>query len=311
MNRSMRRWQVLGIAIAVDLLLGEPPVRLHPVVWMGRAVALFERSAPSSGRAAMLAYGAGAEVALLALVGAPALLLERLARRLGIVGALLLALALKPAFAARSLFQFVREVERPLSSGDLGAARAAVGHIVSRDVRSLDEPRVAAAAIESLAENASDSVVAPLLYYSVLGLPGAYVYRMANTLDASWGYRGRYEYLGKIAARLDDLLNLMPSRLTAASIAVACRAAGGSPPGAIRSALCDSALTASPNAGWPMASVAGALDVRLEKLGHYTINPAGRLPGPEDVRRAQPVVAAGVAAATLALLALSRRLQVD
>jgi adenosylcobinamide-phosphate synthase len=180
-----------------------------------------------------------------------------------------------------------------------------VGQIVSREVAELDEARVAAAAVESLAENASDSVAAPLLYYVAFGLPGAYLYRMANTLDAMWGYRGRYEFLGKAAARTDDLLNLIPSRLAALATVVSCWAVGGSSPGAWVCARKDSARTASPNAGWPMAAMAGALGVRLEKVGHYALNAGGRSPEVADLRRAMRVTAASLATTALGTLLLS------
>jgi adenosylcobinamide-phosphate synthase len=301
---SIRRGQVVGLALALDLLLGEPPARWHPVVWMGKLVAWLERRAPSGGAGRQLAYGIAAEAACLAAVAAPAWLLERRVRGRGLAGAVALAVALKPAFAVRALFEHSAPVESALRAGDLERARAAVGQIVSRDVRGLDEPRVAAAAIESLAENASDSVSAPLLYYWLLGLPGAYLYRMANTLDAMWGYRGRYEYLGKAAARLDDLLNLLHARVTAAATVVACGAAGGSAAGALECALRDGARTASPNAGWPMAAMAGALGVKLEKVGHYTLNLGGPPPCSQDVRRAMRIAGAGLAAVVIALLAL-------
>ncbi|NJN68054.1 MAG: cobalamin biosynthesis protein, partial [Chloroflexaceae bacterium] len=156
---------------------------------------------------------------------------------------------------------------------------------------------IAAAAIESLAENTSDSVVAPLLAYALGGLPGAFAYRAANTLDAMVGYRGRYEYLGKVPARLDDLLNLVPARLTALLIAAAAVGCSADAPQAWQVMWRDHALTASPNAGWPMAAVAGALGVRLEKMGHYCLNERGRAPTAADIRRAGRVV--GVAAASL------------
>jgi adenosylcobinamide-phosphate synthase len=302
----MRRCQVVGLAVALDLLLGEPPERGHPVVGMGRLVAWLELRAPPGGAGRQLAYGVAAAAVSLAAVTAPAWLLERRARMGGLVGTVALALALKPTLAIRSLFDLVGRVESALRRGDLERARAAVARIVSRDVRDLDEPRVAAAAIESLAENASDSVVAPLLYYSILGLPGAYLYRMTNTLDAMWGYRGRYEYLGKAAARLDDLLNLLPARLSAVATAASCRVAGGSAAGVLGCALRDASRTASPNAGWPMAAMAGALGVRLEKVGHYTLNPEGRPPGAADLRRAMWVAGAGLAVVVGALMLTTR-----
>ena len=306
----VNRTKVILLAIGLDMLMGEPDERWHPVVWMGRLVNKLEHTAPREGVWRQLSYGAWAEALCLAVAAVPAWLAGRFLPR-GLVGLLAAALLLKPVFAIRALFQHVRPVERDLELGDLAGARKAVGRIVSRDVQSLDEAGVAAATVESLAENASDSVVAPLLYYAVFGLPGAYVYRMANTLDAMLGYRGRYEYLGKAAARLDDLLNVVPSRLTALALTAAGWMAGGSPAGAWRTALRDSSRTASPNAGWPMAAAAGALGLRLEKVGHYVLNPEGRPPRAEDVARARRMVTAGLVAAIVGVLLISGRQKRD
>jgi len=301
-DMSGDRWKVVALSVALDLALGEPPERWHPVVWMGRLVKKLEGRAPREGRVLPLAYGAVVEAVCLAAVALPARLWERAADAIPAVALPLQAIALKPTFSVKALFAMVGEVERALERGDLAGARGAVGRIVSRDVEGLDGSGVAAAAVESLAENAGDSVVAPLLYYTVLGLPGAYGYRMTNTMDAMLGYRGRYEYLGKAAARLDDLLNLLPSRLAALAMVAASRLAGGSPARAWAIARRDSSRTASPNAGWPMAAAAGALDRRLEKIGHYVLNPEGVLPQVEDIRRARRLVGASLVLAVLGVL---------
>jgi adenosylcobinamide-phosphate synthase len=304
------RAKVILLAVGLDLLMGEPGERWHPVVWMGRLVERFEKRAPTEGAGVQFAYGAAAEAFCLAAVALPAWLAERFLPK-GVVGLLVSALLLKPVFATRVLFQLVLEVERELESGDLQGARRAVGRIVSRDVHALDEAGVAAAAVESLAENASDSVVAPLVYYAAFGLPGAYLYRMANTLDAMLGYRGRYEYLGKAAARVDDILNIVPARLAAIATVVASWIVGVSPAGAWRAALRDSSRTASPNSGWPMAAAAGALGLRLEKVGHYVLNPDGSPPRAGDVARARVLVTTSLAAAVFGILLISRRQRSD
>lgn len=306
----MGRWRVMLLALGLDLLLGEPPARRHPVVWMGRLVEWLERRAPEGSPRRRLAYGAAAEVLCLGAALLPAWLAERLLPGRWWLGDLALAVALKPAFALRALFEPFRRVERALGDGDLPRARREVGHVVSRGVDDLDEERVAAAAVESLAENACDSVVAPLLYYATLGLPGAYLYRAANTLDAMWGYRGRYEHLGKVPARVDDLLNLLPSRLAAAAVAATCWTVGCDQRRAWRVAARDSARTASPNAGWPMSAVAGAVDLRLEKVGHYVLNPDGRSPTVADMGMARRVVAAALAGALAGLVLVEAAIEV-
>jgi adenosylcobinamide-phosphate synthase len=160
---------------------------------------------------------------------------------------------------------------------------------------------VAAAAVESLAENLGDSVVAPLCYYAIGGLPGAVAYRAVNTLDSMIGYRGRYEWLGKAGARLDDVLNLLPSRLAVLLIVGAAAVVGEDARGAWRVARRDARLTAGPNAGWPMAAMAGALGVELEKVGHYRLGAGGAAADATAIERADRVIAvAALAAAVLA-----------
>ena len=275
----------LFTAVTADLLWGEPPARFHPVVWMGKLVSTLERRAPEGDRA-RLAYGAGLVGVVLTCVGVPAWMVERALGRLGLVGAVLLGMCLKPAFAVRELLRAAERVGVALEEGDLPAAREWLRWLVSRDTSELDDPLLAAAAIESVAENASDSAVAPLLCFGLFGVPGAMVYRAANTMDAMLGYRNeRYEWLGKVAARLDDALNVIPARLTGGLVVCAAGLMGGSVAGAWRAMQDDHGLTASPNAGWPMAAAAGALGVQLEKVGHYRLNANGRGAQAADVAR--------------------------
>jgi len=191
-----------------------------------------------------------------------------------------------------------------LEEGNLEQARANLRWLVSRDTSNLTPGDIAAAVIESVAENTSDSIVAPLLAFVFFGLPGAFLYRAANTLDAMIGYHGEYEYAGKIAARFDDFLNIVPSRLTGILF---CLAAGPNWLPALSATRRDHRLTASPNAGWPMSAVAGALDVSLTKQGHYTLNAGREAPGASDIRGAvrlmRTVLIVGGVAVGLALLA--------
>jgi adenosylcobinamide-phosphate synthase len=308
----------LVVALALDLALGEPPNRLHPVVWIGTLIGALERHAPRDRPNLELAYGAGMTLAGLMAAALPAAALDRALQKHvppRWAAALLGAALLKPAFAGRALFQAVAAVRRPLVGGDLDGARLALRSLVSRDPSRLDAPLIAAAAIQSLAENASDSFVAPLLYYALLGLPGAWAYRAANTLDAMIGYRGRYEHLGKPAARLDDLLNLAPSRLTALLIVAAAALGGADARQAWAVWRRDHAQTASPNGGHPMSAIAGALGVELEKVDHYRLNSGARPPQPGDVARAERLVmlalalAAGLAVAAACGVAFTTKAQ--
>ncbi len=277
-----RRMAVVTVALAVDAAFGEPPNRWHPVAWFGRWVNAFERSVPHKGRVAAPVAGFALVAGSLACAVAVARAGRRLAARLPFpVGLFAEAVALKQAIAFRALLGHSNAVRHPLTQGNLSAARDAVSRMVSRDVSSLDEDLVASAAIESVAENLSDSVVAPACWYLAGGLEAAYAYRATNTLDAMVGYREK-KLFGAPAARLDDVLNLLPSRLTAALLGVASL----KPRRSLRGTLADHGETPSPNSGWPMAAAAHGLNVRLEKPAHHLLNPGGRSPAPDDIQRA-------------------------
>jgi adenosylcobinamide-phosphate synthase len=294
---------VLASAIAFDLTVGEPPNAVHPVVWMGRLLRALRRFAPRDRAAAFLwgcfmaltgplLFGGGAWLILRALAPWP---LAQLAVEIYL---------LKSAFAWRALASAALVVQRALAAGDLSTARVAVRSLVSRDPSSLSPALVAAAAVESVAENTSDSLVAPLFYFLVGGVPAALAYRAGNTLDAMIGYHGETEWLGKAAARLDDAANLVPARLTAALLVAASAVAGAAPRAALRVWLRDGGRTESPNAGRPMAAMAGALGVQLEKVGHYRLGEDGALPSPAAIARAVTIMNVASAFAAVAVAAI-------
>lgn len=263
----------MAVALLIDRRWGEPPAWAHPVVAMGRYLGwLGPRLTTWRPRWAflggMLAWCLGA-MAVLALAWAVQFGLSGLH---GALQALLLGLLLKPLLAWRMLRDEVASVERALGDS-LEAGQVRLQRLVSRDVTQLDEVAVRESAIESLAENLNDSLVAPLLWFAVGGLGGAALYRFANTADAMWGYRGRYEWAGKWAARVDDVLSWLPARITALLL---CLAAARSPAwSAIRR---QARATPSPNGGWPMGVMALLLGVRLSKPGVYVLNEAGEPP---------------------------------
>ena len=296
---------MLAVALAADLLLGDPPNAFHPVAWIGRLTSALVRRAPETGAARQLVAG-GLIVLCVWGAGAGAIvLLVRATATMPTLAFWLGAAVLKCMFAIKGLGAAGRVVRVALSDGRLVEARQALSALCSRDASSLDGSQLAAATIESLAENLSDSFVAPLLAFALFGLPGAVVYRAANTLDAMIGYRGRYEYLGKAAARLDDLLNLIPARVTACLLI----AAGGLVRADVRRGLrvlrLDRGATASPNAGWPMAAMAGMLGVCLEKRGHYQLGDATRAVTVDDIGRAWRIVGTAAALAGALILAIS------
>jgi adenosylcobinamide-phosphate synthase len=293
------------LAVALDHALAEPPARVHPVVWMGRYCTWAGdwlgrvRTPPFQAVAGAVALTAG-----VAGVGAAALALHLWLARLRRPLALAIEAAiLSTLLSARMLEDEVARVEAEVgrsTAGDLAAARRAVAGLVSRDVSDLDADQIREAALESLAENASDAVVAPLLWYAVAGLPAAAAYRFINTVDAMWGYRTpAWEWRGKVAARADDLANWWPARLTAVLLA----------PGVGVSQVARAArVTPSPNAGWPMAALALRLGVRLRKPNVYTLHRDGRTARSQDVDRAIRALRRVTAVATIAAaLATERR----
>lgn len=300
----MEHIAILAGALAIDLVAGEYPGRFHPVVWMGKVIDFLLDHSPHSGADRQFIFGVALVAIMLALFTVPAwVLLNFVEYRSEYAFIFAGAFLLKSTFSIRALWASVDGVRDALKQANLQDARHLVGQIVSRDTAVLDESQVAAAAIESAAENFTDSVVAPLFYFVLLGPVGALGYRVVNTLDAMVGYHGHYEYLGKAAARLDDLLNLIPARLGALLI-VLCSAGSGNVEQAWRTMWRDSAATESPNAGWTMSAMAGALGVRLEKVGAYQLGAEYNMPEAADISRCLSIVAAAVAAAVL-LAALS------
>jgi adenosylcobinamide-phosphate synthase len=258
------------IAMLIELCLGYPLAVQraigHPVTWIGRLIAWLDRTlnretaTPQARRAA----GVAAILILLAVVGVIAGLLQSTLLRLpfGILAAGLVASTL---VAQRSLHRHVADVAAALEAGGVAAGRQAVAHIVGRDTEKLDGAGVARAAIESLAENFSDAIVAPAFWMAIGGLPGSALYKAINTADSMIGHRSpRYEAFGWAAARLDDLVNLPASRLSALLlVAAAALSRNGSADAAWRAACRDAAKHRSPNAGYPEAATAGALGLSL------------------------------------------------
>jgi len=255
----------MALALAIDVAVGWPD-RLHrrighPVVWLGALIARLdaawnrETAAPARRRAA----GAAAAAVTVAVAAGAAWALTAAAPD-GWAGVLLIGVLAWPLVAARSLRDHVAPVRDALAAGDPAAARRAVAMIVGRDPERLDEAGVARAALESLAENASDAVVAPLLWGAAFGLPGIAAYKAVNTLDSMIGHRSpRHLQFGRAAARLDDAVNWPAARLTGLLIALA----SGRPRPALACMARDARRHRSPNAGWPEAAMAGALGVRL------------------------------------------------
>ncbi|HEY0953412.1 MAG TPA: adenosylcobinamide-phosphate synthase CbiB [Roseateles sp.] len=293
----------LGVALLVDRF-GEPPGWMHPVVGMGRYLGWFKLTrlpAPLAFVAGALAWLLGAALTAfvaLWLEGQVLMGLQPWLSPLRLAGAaVLIGVLLKPLLAWALLADEAMAVETALGES-LEAGRARVSRLVSRDTSTLTDTEVREAAVETLAENLNDSVIAPLFWFAIAGLPGAAIYRFANTADAMWGYRDEREWSGKWAARADDLLSWIPARLTALLIARP----------SLR-LLREARRTPSPNSGWPMAAMALRLGVRLGKPGVYTLHADGRQARPDDLHAARAVAWQAVTSggALLALLAWTLR----
>lgn len=298
----------LLVALVLDGALGEPPEAVHPVVWMGRGVGALVPPDPAGAGAAVFARGAAAALggAALSAMAGGAVARAAAAARPGAVRTALEGVELWPLLALRALLRAAQRVGDALQDRDLDRARSELRWLVGRDRDGLDAPQVASAAVESVAENLSDSVIAPLLYARVAGPAGAALHRFANTADAMVGYRDRHRLGGRVAARLDDVLGLVPARAAALLIAGAAPAGGGSPRGAVAALRRDGGRTDSPNAGRPMAAMAGALGVRLEKPGHHVLNARGADPCAADVGRAIRVARAATVLGLAGVAAVPR-----
>ena len=313
---------VLLLALWIDRRWGEPPVAIHPVVWIGHYLKVCGRVTVRCSPAPAFVLGALAWMAGAAAAGVLAWALQalgfwqiaRFMARPGIESGLaaivliaLMAWLLKSMLSWRMLVDEVGAVEAALRQS-LPAGRERLSWLVSRDTASLSESQVRESAIETLAENLNDSVVAPIFWFVLLGLPGAAIYRFANTADAMWGYRGTYrgqhwEWAGKWAARADDALSWLPARLTAWLLMGVTRQVQFC---ALRR---EAARTPSPNSGWPMAAMAMALGITLGKPGVYALNANGSPPQASDVPLAQKyaskVVFALVPCALIAIILLA------
>jgi len=263
---------IMAVAFAFDLAIGDPPSRLHPVVWMGRVIEALKklnRGPPRHRRV----LGVVAALTAIAAFSLPVFIAFKLLRDASLLAYVVLGgVALKFTFAFRSLSDYTRPIAEALERGDVEGAKRYLPFIVRRDPSKLDEELVVSAAVESIAESTVDGVISPLFYYALLGIPGAYAFRVVNTLDSMVGYKTEeFKDFGWFSARLDTLLNFPTARLTALFTPLAAWLLGLNARRGLRVALRDHSKTESLNAGWPMSAMAGVLGVKLIKLGSYEL----------------------------------------
>ena len=271
---------VFLLAAAYDILLGEMPARIHPVVWIGRLISFLRLRFPAS-----KIGGMALALVVIAVTVLSGHLLVRAAGYLPLLPLLLSAFLLKSTFSMRCLLQVSSDIGRAIEE-DMDRARSMLPALVGRDTASLSQGQASSAVIESLSENYVDGILSPIFYYVLfsplgLGLEAALAFKAVSTMESMVGYKTEgLRELGFAGARSDDLLNFIPARLSIFSIALARPLQAGA---ALAAAIRFHGRTPSPNSGWPMAACAGALGLRLEKPGSYVLLDEGKEPQTSDV----------------------------
>jgi adenosylcobinamide-phosphate synthase len=293
---------VFLLAAAYDILLGEPPAKFHPVVWIGKLIA-FLRARAKPTRASGIALA----IIVIVVTVLSGHLAVKAAGYVPLLPLLISAYLFKSTFAIRCLLQVSRDIGQMIDR-DMDEAKSMLPALVGRDTTSLSKSQASSAVIESLSENYVDSILSPIFYYLLfapfgLGLEAALAFKAISTMDSMIGYKTKgLKEIGFAGAKLDDLVNYIPARLSILLIALA-RPAGAR--ASLRAAFRYHSATPSPNSGWPMAALAGALNIRLEKPGYYVLVEEGMEPQTSDVPRAlqlmQTAIAITLAAALLIL----------
>lgn len=277
--------QVLILAVLFDIVIGEPPAPFHPVVWMGKLNNFLVSAAPACHRK-LYGFFMAFSCAGIAVISGKYL---ELLSGAGIFGLILAAYFLKSSFSIRMLLISAIGIKKDLEEGKIEKVRTDLKTFVGRDTSQLNENQSASAVIESLAESFVDGILAPLFYFLLFGLPGALGYRMINTLDSMVGYKKEpFIDLGYASAKLDDIVNFLPARISILFIFVS--SVMLHPIDALKICLRDHSKTASPNSGWSMAAVSGALNVRLEKKGYHVLGGEYEDPQASHISRAVFVV---------------------
>ncbi|WMW23086.1 cobalamin biosynthesis protein [Methanolobus mangrovi] len=287
---------VLLLAYALDMVFCEPPAAIHPVVWMGRLISFFKKHVPKTHRKLYGIFMGLTTILFGSLIAYLVMLFMGIENIPSPLRYLVAAYFLKATFAIRCLYGAADEVRKELDAGKLDGARQKLSMYVSRDTSKLDESHISSAIIETTSENYVDGILSPLLFYACFGpfgLIAAYVFKATSTLDSMVGYTDeRHRDMGWFSAKLDDVLNWVPARLSvlfisAATLTVRLFYHGIKVPdykSAFKSGLADGLKTPSPNSGFPMASVAGALRIKLEKPNTYVLGKGFIYPVSEDIK---------------------------
>ncbi|MFB0560225.1 MAG: cobalamin biosynthesis protein [Candidatus Lokiarchaeia archaeon] len=299
---------ILAVALTIDFTIGEPPRKIHPTRWIGNIIYWVDKRIPRGNSFKEKLSGVLLAIFVISIfLFSTVLVLSLVKFFLGKIAWMLVsAYLLKSTFALKDMERHVNPITSELMNGNLTGAREQVSRIVGRDVSNLDEPLILSATVESVSENILDGFCSSLLFFAFFGVPGAIFYRAVNTLDSMVGYKDeKHKNVGWFSARLDDLANWVSARITAPFIALASKLLGADWRGCIKIARRDHNKTESPNSGWPMAAMAGALNTRLEKIGHYTLGEEYPLPGLEETNKSINIMKASCLLFSLAVSPIS------
>jgi len=268
---------IVIIGLCLDLLVGEPPRKIHPVAWMGKLISVIDKRIPRNQK--YIEIFAGITLCLIIILTFTVCFTAILAFIRNILGVIpwivASSIVFKVMFAVRDMKEHVLPIINYVDKGDLDAARDALKAIVSRDVKNLDRRHILSASIESIAENTVDSILSPLMYLGISGVPLTITYRAVNTLDAMVGYKNRrYINVGFASAKLDDILNWLPARLCVIFMLLSSFILGKYKHYPITTIIRDASKHESPNSGLPISTMAWILNTKLEKIGYYSVGPS-------------------------------------
>jgi adenosylcobinamide-phosphate synthase len=284
---------ILILALLIDLTIGEPPDKIHPTVWIGKVIAFLKPKIKNKNPQIEKLNGILLGLFTITLFMLPAyFILFFIQQYFGlIIYVIIAAVLLKPTFAIKCMKCYTISIMRTIEQGNIDEARQLLPYIVRRDPKSLNEQQIISATIESIAEGTVDGITSPFFYFALFQVPGAISFRVINTLDSMVGYKDpEHVNIGWFSARLDDLANYIPARFTALLMIIAAWLLGENWRGAWRILRRDSNKTESPNAGWSMSAMAGALNVRLEKPGYYMLGDNIVAISPKHILRALQIM---------------------
>jgi adenosylcobinamide-phosphate synthase len=283
---------VLALAMLIDLILSEPPLRFHPTVIMGKLISAAIRIAERCNPRVQKAYGVTLALGTISVFAGASYLILRLANIFGEPVQILCAvLLLKPTFSIRLMHTYASKLALAVQRGDWVEAKSILPHMVRRDPNLLSNSQIISAGVESVAESTTDGITSPFFYYALFGVPGAVAYRAINTLDSMVGYKDpKYIHLGWFSAKLDSVANWLPARLTAILTIIAAPMIGQSAFDSSRILRRDRNRTESWNAGWVMSAMAGALRVQLEKPGSYVLGDRDQELAPNHIAKSTRIL---------------------